>query len=209
MTKRDGGFTLIEALAGLAATAAVLAAVAAVAGQWLPSWRHGFQALQNADIIALSVDRIVADVSSAEYARLDGPQSAPLFRGEPNAVVFVREAVGPDAAPRLEAVRIGETATGAGLEAQRAHAAFTPGSLGQFRDAATLLRPPFRIEFAYAGADRRWRASWSGLDALPRAFRLTVRGADGAALASTAFLMKVSAAPEIAAPAAGDGGEAK
>lgn len=197
---REAGFTLLEALAGVAVMAAILSGLAVIAGQWLPHWRHGFLALQNADLIGLSLDRIEADVASAEYARLDGGQGAPLFRGEAGGVTFVRQAIGPGATPRLEIVRIGETKTQQGLEVERSRAAFAPGAIGAFRDATTLLRPPFRLGFAYAGPDGRWASAWSGA-LLPRAVRLTVQSESGAVVASTAFLLKVTAAPEIAAQA--------
>jgi general secretion pathway protein J len=179
--------------------AVILTGLAMIAGQWLPNWRHGFLALQNADLIGLSLDRIVEDVASAEYAELDGGQGAPLFRGEPSAVTFVRQAIGPGAGPRLEIVRIRETRTQQGAEVERTHASFAPGAIGALRDAATLLRAPFRLSFAYAGDDGRWRSAWSGGPKLPRAVRLTVEAESGAVLASTAFALKVTAAPEIAA----------
>ena len=201
----NGGFTLLEALAGVAVTAAIVAALGAVAGQWLPNWRHGFLALQNADLIGLSLDRIVEDVSSAEYARLDSGAGAPLFRGEPGTVTFMRQAIGPGASPRLEIVRIGEIETARGFEVERARAPYAPGVLGTFADATTLLRPPFRLEFAYAGPDGQWRPAWGQGPLLPRAVRLTVRAASAAIVASTAFVLKVTAAPEIdAQPQAAD-----
>ena len=195
---RDSGFTLLEALASVAVMASILTGLAMVAGQWLPNWRHGFVALQNADLIGLSLDRIEEDVASAEYARLDGGQGAPLFRGEADSVTFVRQAIGPGATPRLEIVKIGETKTKQGLEVERSRASFAPGAIGAFHDAATLLRPPFRLAFAYAGPEGLWNAVWKGAN-LPRAVRLTVQTESGAVVASTAFMLKVTAAPEIAA----------
>ena len=194
----QAGFTLLEALASVAVMAAILTGLAMVAGQWLPNWRHGFLALQNADLIGLSLDRIEEDVASAEYARLDGGQGAPLFRGEADAVTFVRQAIGPGATPRLEIVKIGETKTRQGLEVERSRASFAPGAIGAFRDATTLLRPPFRLAFAYSGPDGHWDAVWKGGN-LPRAVRLTVQTEGGAVVASTAFMLKVTAAPDIAA----------
>jgi len=201
----EAGFSLLEALAGVAITASILTGLGAVAGQWMPNWRHGFLALQNADLIGLSLDRIVEDVASAEYARLDGGQGAPLFRGETDAVAFVRQAIGPGATPKLEVVRIGAASTKQGVEVERSHAVFAPGAVGAFHDATTLLRPPFRLEFAYAGPDGQWRSVWSGEARLPRAVRLSVRSQNGVIVASTAFALKVTAAPEIAEkPAAKD-----
>ncbi len=195
----DDGFTLLEALASVAITAVIMSGLAAIVGQWLPNWRHGFAGLQNADLIGLSLDRIVEDVASAEYARLDGAQGAPLFRGSPEAVTFVRQEIGPGAAARLEIVRIGETSTASGDEVERSRTRFAPGAIGAFRDATTLLRPPFRLAFAYAGPDRAWRAAWSDEAKLPRAVRLTVLGGGGRIVTSTAFAIKVTAAPEVAA----------
>jgi general secretion pathway protein J len=40
-----------------------------------------------------------------------------------------------------------------------------------------LLRPPFRLSFAYAGPDRVFRDSWQDADKLPAAIMLTVRDA--------------------------------
>lgn len=195
----EAGFTLLEALASVAVMAVILTGLAMIAGQWLPNWRHGFLALQNADLIGLSLDRIEEDVASAEYARLEAAPGPPLFRGEPNGVTFVRRAIGPGATPRLEVVKIGETMTKQGLEVERAHAAFAPGAIGTFRDATTLLRPPFHLVFAYAGPEGGWSANWNGASKLPRAVRLTVQGDGGAVVASTAFLLKVTAAPDIVA----------
>jgi len=195
----EDGFSLLEALAAVAVTAAALAGLTAIAGQWLPNWRHGFIALQATDLVGLALDRIVEDVSSAEYARMDADPGAPLFHGEARAVTFVRQAIGPFAGPRLEIVRIGEVKTQAGIKVERTHASFAPGSLGAFRDPATLLQPPLCLVFAYAGADRQWRPQWEGAARLPYAVRLTVRTESGAFVASTAFALKVTAAPEIAA----------
>ena len=198
MKARDGeaGFTLIEALAAVAIIAAILAALAMVSGQWLPNWRRGFEALQNADVIAQSLDRIVSDLSSAEYAKLDPNGGAPLFRGDADSVMFVRAASGPDAGPHLEYVRIGAAATLAGVETQRSHASFAPGPIGPFHDAATLLRPPFRLKFGYQQPNGEWASSWSGAPTLPRSIRLTVM--NGAAVAAaTAFLLKATSGPDF------------
>jgi general secretion pathway protein J len=193
----DEGFTLLEAMASVAIMAAILSGLAVIAGQWLPNWRHGFAALQSADLVGLGLDRIMEDVASAEYAQFEGGEGKPLFRGEPDSVTFVRQAIGPGAGARLEVVRIKEAQTQAGLELQRSHASFAPGKVGVFRDSTALLRPPFRLSFAYAGADGQWRSRWGGGDKLPRVVQLTVKAGSGA-VTSTAFLLKVTAAPERA-----------
>jgi general secretion pathway protein J len=193
----ESGFTLLEALASVAVVGLVLMAIGAVAGEWLPHWRHGFAAAENADLIAQALDRMAADLAAAEYAHLDPETDTPLFRGAVDAVAFVRSSSGPGASPGLEVIRIGAVSTPKGVETQRAHTKFAPGAIGAFRDGATLLRPPFRLALAYAGPDGHWLASWSGGKTLPRAVRLTVSGANGDTVASSAVSMKVTAAPQI------------
>ena len=153
MSAREDGFTLLEALAAVAVMAAILAGLAAVAGQWLPHWRHGFMALQNADLIGLGLDRIGEDVASAEYARLDAGPGAPLFRGEPNSVVFARQEIGPGPAARLEIVRIGATATAAATKSSapmRASLPASPARVPRCGDAAAAAVPP-RLRLCRAG----------------------------------------------------------
>jgi general secretion pathway protein J len=195
----EAGFSLIEALAALAIIGVILGALASVAGQWLPEWRHGFLALQSADQVAQSLDRLAADISSAEYARLDRGAGPQPFRGDADSVMFVSPSVGPDAAPRLDYVRVGVVSTHQGMEIQRQRAPFAPGPIGPFRDPVTVLRAPFRLSFAYQAPDGRWMSSWASMTTLPRAMRLTIK--TGVALvASTAFLLKVTSGPDVSAP---------
>lgn len=187
----ENGFTLLEALAALAVLAAIMGALAAVAGQWLPQWRHGFEAVQNADVVAQSLDRVVADLSGTVFVRLDPRMGPPLFRGDADAVIFVRAASGPGATPRLDYVRIGAAETPEGRETQRSRTAFKPGPLGPFRDAATVLRPPFRLSFAYLTPDGHWLTSWNAQPSLPVAVQLMVK--NGSALvAATAFQLRTT-----------------
>ena len=196
---RDVGYTLLEALAALAITAGVVASLGALAGQWLPSWRHGFVALQNADLIGVALDRVIEELASAEYAGLEDGQRAPLFRGEVESVTFLRQAIGPGAAPRLEVVQIGAVDTRSGVEVDRVHANFAPSVVSEMRDPVTLLRAPFTLVFAYSGPDGIWRTRWTGEAKLPRAVRLQVRGQGGEVVTSTAFMLKLTAPPEIGA----------
>ena len=61
------GFSLIEAMATLALTATIILALSSVAGQWLPNWRRGFVDLQRADLLGVGLERLVDDLSAAEY----------------------------------------------------------------------------------------------------------------------------------------------
>jgi general secretion pathway protein J len=127
-----------------------------------------------------------------------------LFDGTAQSVTFVRTALGPNAGVGLDVVRIGETTDRRQLVTVRSRAPFAPlpagVSLSQLihvTDPVVLLRPPLRLSFAYAGADRAFRADWHDMDKLPSAIMLTVRDAtSGRVLSvSTATLVHVNAPP--------------
>src|SRR5260221_8757946 len=109
--KRDSeaGFTLIETLVALALTGLVLSALANITAQWLPNWNRGMDRIQGSESIGLALQRICADLAAAEYVPANREQRQPLFDGSELSVTFVRTALGPNARPGLEVVRIGET----------------------------------------------------------------------------------------------------
>jgi general secretion pathway protein J len=195
------GFTLLEAMLAVALTAAIILAVATVTAQWLPNWRRGFDSLQRADLLSLGLERIVADVSSAEYVAPSGATNQPLFFGETLSLIFVRSAIGPDSMPHLEVVRLAETVDDRGFAIVRTRAPFTPLPRGAaaaryaFADPVVLVRAPFRISFAYSGPDGVWVNSWGPRDWLPDAVRITVRNwpSDQVLAASTVTRLKVTA----------------
>jgi general secretion pathway protein J len=220
------GFSLIEAMAALAMTATIIVALGSVAGQWLPNWRRGLVGLQRADLLGLGLERIAEDVAAAEYVTPWGGAQAPLFEGDTSSAMFVRSAIGPDSYPHLEVVRLAQVKDGRGLALIRTRAPFTPAAPGvsqrfPFGDPVVLIRTPFRISFAYAGADRVWVEGWNGKERLPDAVRITVWDtiANRILAASTAIRVKVTAKgppkreaqanpAEAAQPAAGLGGQA-
>jgi general secretion pathway protein J len=174
------GFSLIEALAALALTATIIVALGSVAGQWLPNWRRGFVELQRTDLLGLGLERIAEDVAAAEYVTPWGGAQRPLFEGDTSSAIFVRSAIGPDSYPHLEVVRLAQVKDVRGLALIRTRAPFTPTAPGvsqrfPFGDPVVLIRTPFRISFAYAGADRVWVEDWNGRERLPDAVRITVR----------------------------------
>ena len=197
------GFSLLEATAAIALTTTIVMALSSVTGQWLPNWRRGLVDLQRADLLGVGVERIVEDVSAAEYVTPSGDAPTPLFEGDSSAVEFVRSAIGPDSYPHLEAVRLAQTKDDRGPAVMRLRAPFTPTAPGKpgepvkpfvFGDAVALIRAPFRVSFAYAGKDRVWVDTWKGQERLPDAVRITVRDAGNRVLAaSTAIRMKVTA----------------
>jgi general secretion pathway protein J len=196
------GFTLLEAMLSLALVAAIVAALATVTAQWLPNWRRSFADLQRADLLSLGLERIAADISSAEFVTPNGATPEILFEGRELSVNFVRSAIGPDAQPHLEIIRIAETVDDRGFAVVRTRAPFTPLASGAslapgyaFSDPVVLVRAPFRVSFAYAGPARTWLSAWGPDKRLPSAVRITVRDArSGQVLAaSTAVTMKVTA----------------
>ena len=50
----------------------VLAALATVTAQWLPNWNRGFARVQRAELLALGLERLVADLSAAELVTANG-----------------------------------------------------------------------------------------------------------------------------------------
>ena len=198
------GFSLIEAMATLALTATIILALSSVAGQWLPNWRRGFVDLQRADLLGVGLERLVDDLSAAEYVSRSAGAPTPLFEGDASSVMFVRSAVGPDAYPHLEIVRLAEIKEDRGLAMVRTRARFAPtspkptGAPAQpiaFGDPVTLVRAPFHITFAYAGPDRVWLPSWKGREELPEAVRISVRDtvANRVLAASTVARVRVTA----------------
>ena len=207
---QSAGFSLIEALAAVALTATIIVGLGAVAGQWLPNWRRGFVALQRADLLGVALDRIGEDLSAAQWVTPWGDPwgdvPGPLFEGEASSVVFVRSAIGPNARPQLEVVRIAEASDDRGLALTRTAAPFAPTAPGRpappfkFADPVALIRAPLQVAFAYAGPDRVWVQSWRGQKRLPEAIRITVQDPAGRLVLATAAPVKVTASippPEI------------
>jgi general secretion pathway protein J len=178
----EAGFTLIEALVSTVLMVAILGALATVTAQWMRNWNHGFAHVQQTELAAGGLERIVADLSAAQFIPPAGTAKGPLFDGRALSVTFVRSALGPNTRPGLEFVRIGETADAQGLAMVRTRSSFVPlatPALDQvrFADPVVLVRAPYRISFAYAGADRTWRDTWCGAAELPAAIRVTLRDA--------------------------------
>jgi general secretion pathway protein J len=204
----EAGFTLIETLVALALTGLVLSALANITAQWLPNWNRGMDRIQGSESIGLALQRICADLAAAEYVPANREQRQPLFDGSELSVTFVRTALGPNARPGLDVVRIGEITDQRDLVTIRSRAPFAPlqpaASLSeqlQFGDPVVLMRAPFRLSFSYAGRDRIWKSNWHDPDKLPAAIMLTVRDA------ATERVLSVSTVTSIhaEAPAAGDG----
>ena len=197
----EAGFTLIEVLMATLLMTVILAALATVTSQWLPNWNRGMARVQSSERLAMGLDRIVADLAVAKMMPINGDAKAPLFEGTELAVTFLRTAVGPNARPGLEIIRLVEKADAQGLAMVRERATFTPRPSDaqiRFADQVVLIRSPLRVTFSYAGPDHVWQPDWRGQMELPDMVRVTVRdGTTGQVLAvSRAAMVHVNAPAE-------------
>jgi general secretion pathway protein J len=192
------GFTLVEALLATALMGVILAGIATVTAQWLPNWNRGFERVQRTELLAVGLERIVADLASAEFVTAGHPNLPPVFDGTELSVTFLRTALGPNTRPGLELVRIAEAGTERGLSLVRSRARFLPvgrdGAATQPApgDPVVLLRAPYRVTFSYSGADRVWKPVWRNERLLPKAVRVQVRdvATDRTLAVSTATIVR-------------------
>ncbi|CCE00359.1 prepilin-type N-terminal cleavage/methylation domain-containing protein [Bradyrhizobium sp. STM 3809] len=175
----QSGFTLIEALTAMALMGLLVSALAMITAQWLPNWNRGLHRIQRSESVSVALDRIGADLAASEFIRPDAQSRSVLFEGSETSVTFVRIALAPKTGRGLDLVRIAETGDGDGAVVSRKRVAFAPGrSSGRdFGDPVVLLQAPYRVSFAFAGADRTWTTSWHDAERLPAAVRVTVRNA--------------------------------
>jgi general secretion pathway protein J len=180
---RIAGFTLIEALIATALMGVILTAIATVTAQWLPNWNRGMGNVQRSEILALGLERLVADVSAAEFIPGGREFLLPVFDGTELSVTFVRSALGPNTRSGLDLVRIAEVGSDRGPILVRSRARYVPVTAEtlkdqpNFADPVVLVRAPYRVTFSYAGRDRVWRNTWRGVNELPKAIRVQVRDA--------------------------------
>ena len=215
----DSGFTLFEVLVAIALMGLVVGTFATLAAQWLPTWKSGLLQAQRSEKLAIALDRLVTDLSSAQFITPNRMNRHPLFQGDERSVTFVRTAVGPNGRRGLELVQIAEITDGRGVALVRMRAPFVPLASEEvsierisFADPVVLLRAPFRIAFGYASPDGRWLKSWRKAGVLPIAVRFVVRDEtdNSNALISTATRIHVdmmAPQPEQVSEAASDAGK--
>jgi general secretion pathway protein J len=204
----NAGFTLIEAMLTVALMVFVIGALATMTQEWLRNWDRGFARVQRVDLWAAGLDRLMADLSAAEYVSGGGADAVPFFDGSDRAVTFIRTAVGPNASTSLEVVRIADQADDRGPALVRWTAPFVPKAGdpvgGSFSDPVVIMRAPYPIAFSYAGPDRTWREAWRGKAQLPHAVRVEVPGSSGRLLVSTSTVVRAELPALCAQPNTGD-----
>jgi general secretion pathway protein J len=203
------GFTLFEALVSVALMGMIVTSLSLVTGQWLPNWRRSFGSTQQLEMLDVGLQRVIDDLEAAESVGANGASKSPLFVGDAASVVLVRAAVGPDASPHLELIKLSETRDERGVVLMRTRAPFAPFASDRpietqlrFSDPVALVRAPFLVSFAFAGPDRTWRDNWRDAVQLPNAIRIAVRdAASNQILAlSTATLVHVDLSADCVGP---------
>jgi general secretion pathway protein J len=174
----EAGFTLIEMLIATMLMVFILTSLATVTAQWLPNWNHGMARVERDERFAFGLNRMVEDLAVAEFVPANTTVKTPYFDGSELGVSFVRTAIGPSSRPGLEIVRFQEIADASGPALVRSRAPFVPmDATTQVRlaDPVVLIRSPYRVTFAYAGADDTWQPTWRNAVEMPRRVRITVR----------------------------------
>jgi general secretion pathway protein J len=174
----EAGFTLVEMLIATVLMVFILTALVTVTAQWLPNWNHGMARMDRDERFAFGLNRMVEDLAVAEFVPANTAVKTPYFDGSELSVSFVRTAIGPSSRPGLEMVRFQEVADTGGPALVRSRAAFVPMDAYaqvRFADPVVLIRSPYRVMFAYAGADDTWQPTWHDAAELPKRVRITVR----------------------------------
>jgi general secretion pathway protein J len=203
---KSDGFSLLEAIAAVALTATILLGLGTITGLWLPNWRRGFADLQRVDLVGLGLDRLLEDLSVAEYETSWGDAPGPFFEGDATSVTFVRSAIGPNSGPQLEVVRIAESSDERGPALIRSSSRFSPIVRGRpaepyaFTDPVALIRAPFRVTFAYAGPEHVWAQQWKSEERLPEAIRVTVLDPSGRTPSASSVVRLKITAPGVPKP---------
>src|ERR1700722_6517747 len=174
----EAGFTLLEMLIATMLMVFVLTALATITAQWLPNWNHGMARIERDERFAYGLNRIVDDLSVAEFVTVNNAAKTPFFDANELGIAFVRTAVGPNAHPGLEFVRFREVADANGPALVRERSTFTPmrdGAQVRYTDPVVLIRAPYRVMFSYSSPDGTWRPTWQNAPQLPTKIRITVR----------------------------------
>ena len=167
------GFTMVEAIVSLALAGFIIVSIATLTGQWTRSWNRGSGSLQRSELLAVGLDRLVADIGAARPVEVPGDKRARLFNGEENQLVLVRDQVGPFAGSALELIRFSEQRADGQMSLVRSRAVMPTQGVTldrvQWKDDVVLVRGPVRVVFGYEDDDRHRVPRWAGKPVLPHA----------------------------------------
>lgn len=173
---KEDGFTLIETIAVLLISGILIASLTILTGQWLKSWDRGVRRLQTAEMLAVGLNRLVADIESAlPLSPIGGAKLNPSFVGSEDSMVFVRTAAERSNATALEFVKISAEPNGSIL---RERAPFDPKEAldtVSTEDTVKLIDPPFSGSFEYRDEAGKWSDEWSAPN-LPSSVRILIKG---------------------------------
>jgi general secretion pathway protein J len=203
--RRRSGFALFEALISIALMGLIAFALSSITNQWLPNWHAGYARINRAQLLDVSLQRIAEDLSAAEFITPGAGTKQPIFEGNQNSVMLVRNAIGPNAATGLEVIDLAETSDQRGIVFARASAPFSPTSAiasrarnFDFKHAIGFIRAPLRVSFSYAGPDGKWATTWQNMPQLPTEVRIIVSYSefDKDQSISTSTSIRVNVAPD-------------
>jgi general secretion pathway protein J len=87
--KSRAGFTLLEVVISIAMIGAIVGCLATMTAQWLPNWNRDFDRVQRNELLALGLERVVADLAAAEFVPVVRGRPQLMFDGENRSVFFV------------------------------------------------------------------------------------------------------------------------
>jgi len=187
---RQGGFTLIEALASLAICSVIILATVTLIHQVARNFDRGTRGVDAADGLMLAVTRLAADFGSARFVVWEteaGPAVA--FRAEPAGgaaparITFVGARDTGDGSPVDEVISLTVERADNVTRLVRRRAAWTGSGMPAGRlspqDPVVLLEGNLDIAFAFGrlanGGALAWSTTWTDATTLPRFVRLLLR----------------------------------
>ena len=195
--ERQAGFASLEALLALILTLVVVAGLSSFTRLWVGDWGRGIDRSQTLEEVALAIDRIAADLESAEALTLPNEPGRILFIGREREISFMRSSASPNANGGLETVAL---IAGSGDDALVRK---TWGYDGSFEtrlrpetNSARLLPRGVSMTFAYADDEGLWAPEWGSTRHLPTRVRITIASERGNVAFSTIVRTVVNASTE-------------
>jgi prepilin-type N-terminal cleavage/methylation domain-containing protein len=211
---RQGGFTLIEALAALAISSVIITATVTLLHSVARNFDRGTRGVDAADSVMLATERLASDFGSARYVvwmTANGPALA--FKGESARIAFVGSRDDGYGSRSDEMVTFSIERSDGVTRLVRRRAAWSGPDIVVDRlspqDAVVLIEGNLDISFVFGRVvpDRGliWSTAWIDVTALPRFVRLIVRdratGADP--IGEADFIVRADAPMACGRPDAG------